>query len=172
MITGEKVQLKGMTRDSASQLYTWVNEEELRPYTGTVYPVSEYEHERWMETVSTDPGRRQFLICKRGEEGCIGTIGLKNFDWIGRQAELYISIGRKGDRGHGYGCDAVKTLVRFAFEQLNLHRIYLHVFASNQSAIRCYEKAGFTAEGILRQQHFSGGKYENTVLMAVLAPEI
>lgn len=63
------------------------------------------------------------------------------------------------------GADAVNTLVRFCFMHLNLHKVYLYVFESNQKAIRCYEKAGFLVEGILKEQHFSQGKYENVLVM-------
>ena len=71
-----------------------------------------------------------------------------------------------GTNKTGYGCDAVTTLTEFCFTQLNLHKVYLHVFDSNTRAIRCYEKAGYKVEGRLVGHHFSNGKYEDVLVMA------
>lgn len=49
MISGEKVQLRGITHEDASLIYQWVNREDLRDLTGTLYPISEYEHEQWIK---------------------------------------------------------------------------------------------------------------------------
>ena len=92
MITGEKVVLKGIMRDNVSEIYRWVNMEELRPLTGTVYPVSEYEHENWIERQTTSPDRKLFVVCDKENQKPLGTIGLKNIDWINRNVELFISL--------------------------------------------------------------------------------
>ena len=100
--------------------------------------------------------------------------GLKNFDSINKRAELFISIGNSeflstpSSKG-GYGTDAVKTLVNYCFNHLNIHKISLNVFASNKRAIRCYEKAGFVQEGLLKQHHFSNGAYEDVYVMAIIS---
>lgn len=163
MIHGEKVILRGIKKSDAPFIYEWVNQEELRDLTGTLYPISEYEHERWIESVTVNPDNKLFAICF--EDKCIGTIGLKNFDHVNRNAELFISIGAEEAKNCGGGADAVKTLVDYCFMHLNIHRIYLHVFESNKRAIRCYEKAGFIIEGRLKDHHFAKGKYEDVLVM-------
>lgn len=164
MISGEKVQLRGITYKDAPLIYQWVNREDLRDLTGTIYPISEYEHDSWIKSVTTDGNRKLFAIYMK--ENCIGTIGLKNIDFINRNAELFISIGEETSEYHGgIGTDAVNTLVNFCFMHLNLHKIYVHVFESNKRAIRCYEKAGFVLEGTLLEHHFSRGKYEAVLVM-------
>ncbi len=169
MITGEKIIIKGITRNSATDIYNWVNIEELRNLTGTLYPVSEYEHEKWIEKQVTSQDRKLFLICDKVTAKGIGIIGLKNIDWQSRNSEIFITIGEEEFRGGGYGVDAVKTLVRYCFTHLNLHKIYLRVFESNISAIHCYKKAGFLIEGTLIDQHFCNGKYENIIIMGVVS---
>lgn len=101
MIHGEKVQLRGVMRENAQLIYQWVNREDLRDLTGTVYPVSEYEHEKWIESVTIDNGKKIFAIYMDDE--CIGTIGLKNMDFINRNAELFISIGENAPKYRGGG---------------------------------------------------------------------
>ena len=170
MISGEKIYLQGITKEDAPMIYKWVNREDLRALTGTLYPVSEFEHGTWVEKQVTGSDRKLFMICCRESDRKIGTIGLRNFDWINRNAELFISIGETEEyTSKGYGSDAVKTFVKYCFEHINLHKIYLHVFESNGRAIRCYEKAGFQREGILKEHHFSRGAYEAVLVMSILS---
>lgn len=166
MISGEKVIIRGITKDSSEDIYNWVNQEELRSLTGTVYPISEYEHEEWIRNQTTSFDRKLFLICDRETGMNIGTIGLRNFDWINRNVELYISIGDYPKGKGGYGYDAVKLLISYCFCHLNLHKVYLHVFESNTRAIKCYKKVGMKQEGILVDHHFQNGHYENVIVMS------
>ena len=165
MISGEKVILKGLTKDSSELIYEWVNQEDLRSLTGTLYPISEYEHEEWVKKMATATDKKLFLICDKSTCKPIGTIGLKNFNYTVRKVELFISIGDSEYLSGGYGTDSVKTLVDFCFSNLNLHKVYVRVFSSNKRAIRCYEKAGFKIEGNLRDEHYINGRYEDVVLM-------
>ena len=89
-------------------------------------------------------------------------------NWKNRTASLGILIGEKDYQGRGFGPDAVRTMLKFAFDELNLHRVELDVMAFNTRAIRCYEKVGFRHEGIRRESFFRGGKYHDLHVMAVL----
>lgn len=165
MIRGEKVVLKGISKKDVPLIYKWVNQEDLRHLTGTLYPVSEYEHEKWIESTMLSSDRKLFAVYV--EEKCIGTIGLKNLDYINSNVELFISLGEYNSDTHipGTGADAVYTLTNYCFEQLNFHKVYLHVFESNIKAIHCYEKVGFKLEGKLTEHHFTRGIYENVLVM-------
>jgi RimJ/RimL family protein N-acetyltransferase len=80
-------------------------------------------------------------------------------------------IGDKRHWNKGLGTEAMQLLLKHGFETLNLHRIYLRVFANNPRAIRSYEKAGFVVDGRLREAHFADGVYIDDLLMSVLRPE-
>lgn len=174
MITGEKTFLRGIVKEDAPIIYQWVNLESLRASTGTLYPISEYEHEDWIKRTVTASDKKLFMICDKESGTPIGTIGLKNFDNLNRRVELYISIGNEkflsnpNSKG-GFGTDAVKTLVNYCFTHLNIHKVTLNVYESNKRAIRCYEKAGFIQEGVLKQHHFSNGKYEDVFVMGIIS---
>ena len=165
MITGERVVLRGIKKEDFSDIYAWANKEENRPLTGTQYPVSEYEHERWIQSVITSGDVKLFLVLDKENEKKLGTIGLKNFDLTNRNVELFINLGISG----GYGADAVRILTEYCFAHLNYHKVYLHVFDSNKRAIRCYEKAGFEKEGELIEHHFNNYHYENVLVMAKIS---
>lgn len=164
MITGHKTVIKGLTKESANEIYKLVNKEENRPLTGTLYPISEYEHEIWIKNVTTSQNQKVFMVLEKTTGKFLGTIGLKNFNYKNQNAELFISLYSPG----GYGTDAVRTFVEYCFCHLNLHKIYLHVYEYNAKAIRCYEKAGFKREGVLLEHHFENRKYENVIVMGIL----
>lgn len=91
MISGKIVELRGISKQDAPLIYEWANREDLRDLTGTLYPFSEYEHERWIQNVTMSGNQKLFAVYH--EDNCIGTIGLKNIDQTNRNAELYISLG-------------------------------------------------------------------------------
>ena len=93
---------------------------------------------------------------------------LRSIDSEHRNAELQIRIGERAAWGRGYGTDAVRLLVRHAFDDLDLHRVHLHVFATNDRAVRAYEKAGFQPEGRLRDGALIDGGYVDVLVMATL----
>ncbi|HKM43296.1 MAG TPA: GNAT family protein [Limnochordia bacterium] len=96
----------------------------------------------------------------------IGEIELDHIAWRSGEAELKIDIFDATMHNHGYGTDAIITLLGQAFFHMNLNRVYLRVQASNQKALRCYEKAGFKKEGRL-QRLTEWNTEEEIFLMAV-----
>ena len=84
---------------------------------------------------------------------------------------LGIFIGNKDYWGHGYGSDAVRLMLEYGFGQLNLHRVYLYVFAYNKRAIRAYEKCGLKHEGALREAGYKNGRYFDILVMGILENE-
>lgn len=168
MLIGETTILTALSQDVATLILKWVNDPEIKKMTGTTYPISEFEHADWIDKQTKSEKNKLFLIREKHNQEPIGTIGLKQIDFINRNAELYISIGEEKYRSHGYGTDAVKTLLNFCFTTLNLHKVFLKVFAFNAPAIKSYEKAGFCVEGILKEHHFYNGIYHDVYLLGII----
>src|SRR5262249_53559974 len=101
----------------------------------------------------------------------IGGAGLHDISASSRTAMLGIWIARE-HWDQGFGTDAVRTLCRFGFRELNLRRVTLHVYANNPRGIRAYQKVGFVEEGRLRGDHFVDGGYVDVVVMGLLAEEL
>ena len=89
-------------------------------------------------------------------------------DAMHRRAELGIAIGEKGDWGRGYGTDAIRVILRFAFDVLKLRRVELITDVDNERGIRAYEKCGFVREGVLRAKRLRYGEPLDMLIMAVL----
>ena len=82
-----------------------------------------------------------------------------------------IGLGEREDWNKGYGTDAVRLILRFAFLELNVHRVSLSVFEYNPRAKRAYEKAGFVEEGRVRGALLREGRRWDEIFMGVLRPE-
>ena len=170
MILGHKTRLRAIEREDLLTFVRWFNDPEVRRYLEMYLPMSKAQEEAWFEAYLKDDTSRNFAIeTEKGE--LIGNIGLRDLDWKNRLASLGFVIAEKEYWGGGYGTDAVTALVDFAFNEMNLHRIYLSVFEFNDRAIRCYEKCGFRQEGRAREALFRDGKYHDHLLMAILRQE-
>lgn len=124
---------------------------------------------RKSETIPQQDGNVNFAIVN-SEDEYMGTISLKNIDFLSYSAEYAISL-RKIAQGTGIATAATKEILRIAFEDWNFHRVYLNVFSDNYRAIRFYEKCGFIFEGEWREHIFIEGEYRSLKHYAILRRE-
>ena len=133
-------------------------------------PLTREMHENWLRTQVASGNAVQYMIALRESDMSIGSVYFRDVDRANRCAEFGIYIGEASMRGQGLGAETTGAFVRFGFERLGLHRIFLRVFDYNVHAIRCYENAGFTREGLFRDMVFLDGAYQSMVFMARLNP--
>jgi RimJ/RimL family protein N-acetyltransferase len=131
-------------------------------------PVSDVEHERWFAALPDKSDCAYFAIETIEDARHIGNIWLWNIDARHRRAELRILIGSPGDHGRGAGTEAIRLLCEYAFERLNLHKVYAYVLGINERARRAFERAGFTLEGTLREDRWVGDAYTDVYLLGKL----
>ncbi|WP_312116969.1 GNAT family N-acetyltransferase [Brevibacillus reuszeri] len=113
----------------------------------------------------------EFMLRPLEDDRLIGFVALFKIEWNNRAAHMAMGIGNPNDRGKGYGVDALKMLLRYAFHELNLNRVGLDVISYNEPAIRAYTKAGFTEEGRMRSAVLREGKSYDRIMMSILAAE-
>ena len=112
-----------------------------------------------------------FFIVTLNEDKLIGTVGLENYDSINRTATLGIFIGDKDYRSTGYGTEAIRLVLDYGFNYLNLNNIKLDLMSFNERALKCYKKCGFKEYGRRRNCKFINGKYYDSIEMDILAEE-
>ena len=173
MILGENVRLRPIERADLPRFVEWFSDPELRRHLGVNLPFSLAQEERWFEKLLDRMAKEEVLTLtiETVDGAHIGNVSLFDIDWKDRHAELGIAIGERDYWGQGYGTDATRTMVRVAFHDLNLHRVFLRVHPDNARAIGCYEKVGFQREGTLRESVFRDGVYLDMVVMGLLAAE-
>lgn len=170
-IIGDKIYLRAIESDDIDSYVTWLNDCEVREYLSKALPFNKIREKDWVDGLYKDDHNIVFGIALKESDQLIGNIGLHGISMINRHATLGIFIGDKTCWSKGYGTEAVKLVIKYGFEQLNLHRITLTVFDFNARAIRAYEKAGFKMEGIYREHLYRNGKYCDVHFMGILRTE-
>jgi RimJ/RimL family protein N-acetyltransferase len=184
LLRGEKVRLTAVTPgDLPAITRWWADPDFLRLYnTAPAVPRNEDQVSRRFDLSQTSPDVFLFAIrlldVETGVlgrnpvgEGIIGLVEFDGVDWSNRTTFVSIGIGEPGQRGQGYGRDAMAVGLRFAFNELNLHRVCLTVFSYNAAAIALYERLGFTREGVYREHIERDGRRYDMVLYGLLRRE-
>jgi RimJ/RimL family protein N-acetyltransferase len=172
MLKGKKVVLRMIQKDDVEHWLRWYNDAEVLKYLSpnVMYGVNREKEEEYYNSMRKFPGSRIFTI-ETHDGKVVGNIGLHNINSEWSNAEISIMIGEKQYWGKGFAADAISVMIEFAFNRMNLHRVYLHVNEANTGGIRCYEKAGFIREGVLREAQYFDGKYSNIIVMGILREE-
>lgn len=172
MLEGRLVRLRALEPSDAERGHRWVNDPEVKVFLDAVrYPISMAEEERWMEG-QTGSSFGRVILAIETKDGChIGNVELRGSSAEDRRGELGILIGDKEYWSKGYGTDAILALLRFAFEEMNLYRVWLTTGENNPRALACYRKCGFREEGRMRQDRYLGGRYWDTIVMGLLREE-
>lgn len=172
-LRGEQVVLTGIDEDDLATLLPWHNDIDYGRYLsrGTPSFVTEKDLRGWM--LEGDDARytvypRPMGIRLIGDKTLIGVCGYKEVQWYANHTMLWMGIGNRDERGKGYGTDALKIMLRYAFREMNMNRVALEVADFNAPARRSYEKCGFQLEGTLRQYMYREGRYWDMHLMALL----
>ena len=172
MLEGKITNLRPLAAGDVERAYTWINDREVTVNLAARYPFSRKDEVRWLEegpANSFEDGLRVAIETKDGVH--IGNMDLTEVKPEDRKASLGIMIGEKEYWDGGYGTDAIITILKFGFHEMNLNRIWLHVFEFNDRARACYVKCGFQEEGRLRQHYYAKGRYWDSIVMAILRNE-
>jgi diamine N-acetyltransferase len=167
MLKGEKVLLRPVRRADVSLFLKWFNDPEVTQYLAIYLPVTEMAEEKWIEDVGTTRASSDVLLVIEAQTGdagrAIGSIGLHQINQKDRSATFGIAIGEKDFWSQGLGSDSALTLLKYGFEQMNLHRISSSVFDFNERSYRMHKKVGFQEEGRRRLAIFKNGQYHDLV---------
>jgi RimJ/RimL family protein N-acetyltransferase len=173
MLTGKLVRLRPIEITDVERYYHWINDAEVAQFLEerSLYSMTQEEEYVRTATLQTRPPEVKLAIETLPESRHIGSINLHAFHAEDRRATLGIMIGEKDCWSRGYGTDAILTMLRYGFEELNLNRVDLTCDERNARGIACYRKSGFVEEGRLRQHRFAKGRNWDTLVMAVLAED-
>lgn len=165
----ERVFLRGLEIDDHVKLYQWrQNEDVFQYYRSAIRYISTLNEKNWVENRITDKENVTCAICLKETNKFIGCTFLNNIDLINRSARGGTFIGDSEYQGKGYGTEARILILRHAFFDWGLERVWAHIHLSNVASIRMHEKCGYVKEGILRNASFINGRFEDLLLMAVL----
>lgn len=160
------VYLRQVLDEDSASYFKWINDKELVSYNGNYRPIMQEEHDQWFRDVVNYSDNKTFSIVENHHQKLIGTCSLRNINLSHRNAELQIRIGERDFQNRGMGTQAVKLLVEYGFEHMQLVRVYLYVFSHNVRAIKAYQNSSFEYEGTLKKAACINNEFIDLILMA------
>jgi Acetyltransferases, including N-acetylases of ribosomal proteins len=169
VLVGERVRLVPLAPEHADALYAAMLDPEIRRLTGTHRLPDRREVEEWCRTRADDHERLDLAILGNPDDRFYGRLSLTDIDVHNESAAYRIALSSIEFTGRGLGQEATRLLLRYAFEEVGLHRVWLRVYAFNMRAIAAYRACGFTVEGRLRDALLWEGRRHDALVMSVLA---
>ena len=144
----------------------WINDPKVRKYSRNELPLTIEEVKKryfppkekentWRETIS-------FELYHKKDKKIIGVTGLSHIKWITGWANAFLMIGELSYWNKNLATEATKMLLKYGFDELNLHKISAGIAVDNKGSWRVAEKTGFIFEGILKHDFYVDGKYLDT----------
>lgn len=171
--------LKSHTLANLARLNTWFNDPELNYYDGDDPPLEQPEtleqtraHLERMMAPSDPTHIVHYAIHKKAGEELIGYGMVANIDRYHRRCDLGLTIGQKQEWGQGYAREALRAVIGFCFDRLEMNRLGASIYAFNQRSIRLFESLGFQREGVLHQYVWKGTAYQDELLYYMLKEPI
>lgn len=167
-VAGRLVLLREVEEADLPQVWEWENDPEMGLYLNADpgKRMSMDEVRRRFHQYRTDATSGLFIICTPDHQ----TIGMLGFDRLYRDigtCRLFIGIGYEEYRGHGYGTDAMRMVLRYFFRDMGVEKVQLSVYDFNTRAIASYRKCGFEVETVRRNIAFVNGGWCDSIEMAV-----
>ena len=172
-IFGEKTVLRAIEPSDKRLLLELINDPNIEKMLGgSSFPVSEAAQEKW---IADQTARNDVLRCivadpQRPDQG-IGTVILSDIDRKNGVAQVHLKLSTACQH-KGYGTDALKAMVNYAFKQMRLNCLYAHVLSYNEPSQKLFLKCGFRKEGVLRARAYKDGNYVDAISYSVLSDEI
>jgi RimJ/RimL family protein N-acetyltransferase len=170
---GERVRLTALRPDDAQTMTHWYEDGEFGRLfdASAAFPKTERSIVKWLDEADRDQNSYALAIRQLYGDDLIGYVDISGIQWTHGTGWLAIGIGSPAHRGKGYGSEALSLALRFAFHELNLHRLQLTVFGYNQAAMRLYERLGFQREGVYREFLLRDGQRYDMLLYGLLVRE-
>lgn len=171
-IYGKKIYLRPMELSDMDVYQEMLNDETIcRNVVGWSFPVSRAEQESWFQYAVSDTKNKRFTIVLKETHEVVGMLTLSAIDWHNRSATHGIKLRSSCPKGQGIGTDSVITLMRYAFEEVNLNRLDGSWLDYNMASKQLYEKCGWYEEGTKKEAVFKSGKYHDLKIAGITKKE-
>ncbi|MCX5771685.1 MAG: GNAT family protein [Candidatus Hydrogenedentes bacterium] len=168
-LVGKKCYLSPINVDDFELFTAWQNDLEVAEYLQASGNVVTLMSEK--AALEKRAQEHNYEIIDLETDKPLGLVGLVRTDYVNRSGKLRIFIGDKAYLGKGYGREAVRLLLGYVFDYLNLNSVLLTVREDNTRAIACYTSVGFKRAGRYRQSILRTGRFHDEIVMDILAEE-
>jgi len=177
VLTGEKVLLRPFEAADGERMLSILAEVDVQRLTGSVHNDEEARRSRtaeqeqqikdWYAGRNAQTDRLDLAIVDQASGTVVGEAVFNEYEEYSGNVSFRILIGSDG-QGKGLGTEAIQLFLRYGFETLGLHRVWLEVYGFNPRAERVYAKSGFVLEGVKREDFRYDGEYIDTKVYGML----
>lgn len=173
MLIGQKIYLRTIEPCDAALLLQWENNPKNWAVSNTLVPFSEHLILQYVNSAQDifETKQLRFIICLKENDKPIGTIDLFEYDPLNRKAGVGVLIDDISERNNGYADEAVKLMIKYGFNRLNLHQLFCHIFESNEHSVKLFEKNGFEKTGAKKDWVRIEGKWETELFYQLINKE-
>ncbi|MBN1920218.1 MAG: GNAT family N-acetyltransferase [Anaerolineae bacterium] len=168
MLADEVIYLRRLEATDLDRTWEWIHTPEIALAIGVNIPVSRTAQLRWFERLDQATDKIVFAVCFRDNNEHIGNVSLDSIDYRHRNARFSIFLTDPTIRRQGIGTRAMRLLIQYAFEFLNLNRLYCKTTSDNHAIIAFYRNLGFCIEGRLREHEYIQGHYVDKIILGLI----
>ena len=170
MLKGKYVGLRAIEESDLAQLLLWRNQPNYRRFFREYRELSQTNQRNWFDSkVRNDKSTEMFSIVEVNTGELLGACGLCYIDWINRNADFSIYIG-KDDLyiDEKYAMEAAQIMMKYGFEELNLHRLWSEIYSFDEAKKVMFDRLGFKLEGVHKETHWTEGKWCDSLFYGYL----
>ncbi|QNK87241.1 GNAT family N-acetyltransferase [Sporosarcina sp. resist] len=170
MIKGDYIGLRAIEKKDLNKLLEWRNKPEFRLFFREYRELGTDNQLQWYEKfVLNDPNTKMFAIVELKTNELIGACGLCYIDWVNRNADFSIYIGKDDLYIDGiYAIDAAKVMEKYGFEELNLHRLWAEIYSIDEKKIKFFKELQFVKEGQFKETLWTRGRWVDSLFYGKL----
>lgn len=170
MLKGKYVGLRAIEASDLEQLLLWRNQPNYRRYFREYRELNHANQMSWFDSkVLNDKSTEMFSIVDIDTGELLGACGLCYIDWVNRNADFSIYIGENDvyidDK---YAMDAAKIMMKYGFEELNLHRLWSEIYSFDDAKKIMFDKLGFKLEGVHKETHWTEGRWCDSLFFSYI----
>lgn len=174
MINGTNIYLRMPELTDLDRLHILRNQEENWPFVRQYRPLSKEENVEWIKKATEKAQKMsdyKFVIVEKNKNEIIGVANANEVNFINRTTKLSIIL-MKEFQNEGYGTEALKLLIDFSFNSLNLKLVIIDVMSNNDRGIKVYEeKIKFKKDGTLRRRGYESNEYHDKIYLSMTREE-
>lgn len=170
-IKGRIVNIRAIEKEDLYFLKDMMNDKEIELMTvDSHFPISYFQEEQWYMNNIYKSDFHKYII-ETPKDGAVGLVCLEDIDWKNRSFQVPIKLMKSRNNTLGVGIDAHIAMLRYAFDELQMHRAWGVILEYNQASLNMQKRCGYTIEGQKRSAVYKNGKYYDLILTGLLRDE-
>tara|TARA_B110000014_G_C20102504_1_gene579045 strand:+ start:522 stop:1040 length:519 start_codon:yes stop_codon:yes gene_type:complete len=170
MIKGKNVSFRSLEKNDLSILKDWRNSENIRKTTREYRLLNMINQQKWFENLHLTVPPKDIMFGIMKKNNLIGVTGLTYIDWKNKHAEISIYLKLKNWQKTKEAKETIEILKKYAFDELNLHRLWVEIFAIATENRALFKQMKFQEEGILKEKLWRKGQWWDSIVCSIISP--